>query len=86
MSTLTLQLSDSLARRLEAASAARHIPPDELAREALESALASHATEFGDDGPSLYDVMQDAVGCVASGAGDLATNPKHMEGFGQWRK
>jgi hypothetical protein len=86
MSTLTLQLSDALARRLDAASAARRIPRDQLAREALENALASQAVAFGEDGPSLYDVMQDAVGCVASGAGDLATNPKHMEGFGQWRK
>jgi hypothetical protein len=30
--------------------------------------------------------MKDAVGCIDSGVTDLATNPKHMEGYGRSRK
>ncbi len=32
---------------------------------------------------SALDVAGDAVGCFASGVGDLSTNKKHMEGFGE---
>ena len=36
--------------------------------------------------PSLHDRMKDGCGIVNSGIPDLATNKKHMEGFGRWRK
>ena len=35
--------------------------------------------------PSLHDRMKDLCGIVDSGIPDLATNKKHMEGFGRWR-
>ncbi len=35
--------------------------------------------------PSLHDRMKDGCGIVDSGIPDLATNKKHMEGFGRWR-
>ena len=86
MSTLTIELPDDLAARLEAASAHAHLPPEQFARAALEKALPAPAPEFPTDGPSAYDLMKDGFGCVSSGVPDLATNPKHMEGFGQCRK
>ena len=36
--------------------------------------------------PSLHDLMKDGCGIVDSGVPDLATNKKHMEGFGRWRR
>ncbi len=33
--------------------------------------------------PSVHDLMKDCCGMFDSGAGDLSTNPKHMEGFGR---
>lgn len=33
-------------------------------------------------GPSLYELMKDAIGIVDSGIPDLATNPKYMQDFG----
>lgn len=36
--------------------------------------------------PSLHDLMKDGCGIVDSGIPDLATNKKHMEGFGRWRR
>ena len=35
--------------------------------------------------PSAHDLMKDGCGIVNSGIGDLATNKRHMEGFGRWR-
>ena len=35
--------------------------------------------------PSLHDLMKGGCGIVDSGVSDLATNPKHMEGFGRCR-
>jgi len=53
---------------------------------ALEKALPSPAVGRSADGPSLYERMGDFIGCIDSGVSDLATNPKYLEGFGQWRK
>ena len=85
MSTLTIELPDDLAARLEAASEQAHVPPAHLVRAALEKALpAPPPTENGE--PSALEALQDLVGCMDSGVTDRATNPKYMEGFGQWRR
>lgn len=86
MSTLTLELPDELAARLEATSAKRQVPPAQIVREALENVLPGAGRVEAQEGPSAYDVLKDTFGCVDSGVTDLATNPKHMEGFGQWRR
>jgi hypothetical protein len=86
MSTLTIELPDDLAARLAAASEQAHVPPAQLVRAALEKALPAPAPAVPLTGTSAYDLMKDGFGCVSSGVRDLATNPKHMEGFGQWRK
>jgi hypothetical protein len=33
--------------------------------------------------PSFLEVASEFVGCLEGGPGDLATNKKHMEGFGK---
>jgi hypothetical protein len=86
MSTLTIELPDDLAARLEAASAQAHMQPAQLVRATLEKALPAYTSDWPADGPSLFERMKDAIACIDSGVTDLATNPKHMEGFGQWRR
>jgi hypothetical protein len=86
MSTLTIELPDDLAARLAAASEQAHVPPAHLVRAALEKALPAPAADWPADGPSLHERMKDFIGCMDSGVTDLATNPKYMEGFGQWRR
>jgi len=82
MSTLTIELTDDLAARLAAASARQQVPPAQVVQEALAKALPELP-----EGKSLYDAMMEmgAIGCFDSGVIDLATNPKYMEGFGQWQ-
>ena len=85
MSTLTIELPDDLAARLEAASAQAHVAPAQLVRATLEKALpASAPAENGE--PSALEALHDLVGCMDSSVTDRATNPKYMEGFGQWRR
>ena len=33
---------------------------------------------------TAFEAMRDACGCAASGVSDLATHPRHMEGFGRF--
>lgn len=86
MSTLTIELPDDLAARLAVASAQAHLPPSQLVCAALEKLLPAALPSATAGGPSLHDRMKDFIGCIDSGVTDLATNPKHLEGFGQWRR
>jgi hypothetical protein len=89
MSTLTIELPDGLAARLAAASQQQHVPPARIVQEALEQTLpVTTARSSGPPlpQPSALELLHDLVGCFDSGETDLATNPKHMEGFGQWRR
>jgi predicted DNA-binding protein len=35
---------------------------------------------------SFAEAAKDFAGCLAGGPGDLATNPKHRDGMGVWRR
>ena len=83
MSTLTIELSDEQKARLEAASAAQLLAPAQWARQAVIKALPAESSPGTQ--PNALDALQDMVGCFDSGVTDLATNPKHLEGLGQWR-
>ena len=85
MSTLTIELSDDIAARLAAASEREHLPPAQIVQAALEKALPAPGNP-PPPGESLAEKMKDLIGCFDSGVTDLATNPKHLEGFGEWRK
>jgi predicted DNA-binding protein len=81
MTVITCKISEHLDRRLEKAASERGLPKSTIVRKALET----EPVELGDP-PSLYERMRDGIGCVASGIGDLATNPKHLEGYGRGRR
>ena len=84
MSTLTIELPDELAARLAAASERKCVSPANIVREALETTLLKEDESQG--GRSLYERMKDGIGCIDSGMTDLASNPRHMAGYGQSRK
>ena len=86
MSTLTIELSDDIAARLAAASEREHLPPAQIVQAALEKALPTPEADLPPPGESLAEKMKDLIGCFDSGVTDLATNPKHLEGFGEWRR
>jgi hypothetical protein len=102
MSILSIELPSELDARLEAV--AGELPEDKarVVREALEKVLDERYAVSEKrknrvldlkpfpDGQTLGDLMKDFCGKY-EGPGDLSTNPKYMEGFGEsvevdWRK
>ena len=79
----TVELPDELARRVKAAAAMRGQKIKDLVEEGLRLVLESPrkpGTEVAR--PTLHDLMKRACGNVDSGIADLASNPKHLKGFG----
>lgn len=74
---LSLRLPETLRSRMEDLSKSAGRTESDLTREAIEEYLLRHA-----DMPTCYDLAEQSgvIGCVK---GDLRTNPKHMDGFGQ---
>jgi Ribbon-helix-helix protein, copG family len=80
MKTLSLKLPDSLASQIAAIARKRQLSKSAVIREALEAYVfnGGHKKFL-----TLYDVAPHVIGCVSGGPGDLASNPKHMEGYGR---
>lgn len=79
MSTLTIQLPDAVKEQLAAAARRSGKSPTRFARETLEARLKS--------GPaagraSLFERSQDLCGSVSGGPRDLASNKRHLKGYG----
>jgi hypothetical protein len=90
----TLDLPDSVFRQLKARAALEGLTlKDLIARyvaNGLRSAGADDASRVSEPAPatserfvSAFEAMKDGCGMFDSGHTDLATNPKHMEGFGR---
>lgn len=80
MSTISLKLPDKLLALLEKESRARRTTKSSLIREALEQTLVRRSSAAK---ASCYDLARDLAGSLKGLPRDLATNPKHMEGFGR---
>ncbi|MEX2580844.1 MAG: CopG family transcriptional regulator [Verrucomicrobiales bacterium] len=81
MKTMTLKLSDEVAARLEKRAKRLGVSKSAIVRESIERELREQTAV--EEEPTAYDLMKDGCGCVDSGVADLATNPKHLEGFGR---
>lgn len=82
MNSLTVKIPPALEQKMIEASIGEQITKSELVRRAL---LAYVARNYGDKTKfiSARDQAGDLVGCFSGGPTDLATNPKHMDGFGK---
>lgn len=80
MATITCKIPDALDDQLEAAARTRKVSKSHLVRECLAQTLprSDSKKRF-----SLHQKMRDACGIVKSGVSDLASNPKHLKGFGE---
>jgi len=80
----TVDLSDELFRKVKAEAALRGRKLKELVEEGLRLVLETpHAAGGARARPSLHDLMKDSCGVVDSGVPDLASNSKHLKGFGR---
>ncbi|HOY60245.1 MAG TPA: ribbon-helix-helix protein, CopG family [Verrucomicrobiota bacterium] len=80
MTTISLKLPERLLGRLEKESRARRTTKSSLVRECLEKALDARASRGK---ATCYDLARDLAGSVKGLPRDLATNPKHLDGFGR---
>lgn len=80
MNTISLKLPDPLLKRLEAAARARGTTKSSVVRQCLEQSLDARPTGGK---ATCYDLAADLAGSLKGLPRDLATNPRHMEGFGQ---
>jgi len=79
MKTISLKIPDELVSRVDALALSKRTSRSALMREALEEKLEASAMIST---PSLYQRSADLCGKGDSGLGDLASNPKYLEGFG----
>ena len=77
----TVELSEELFRRAKAEAALRGRKFRDMVEEGLRLVLATARSPRPE--PTLETLMQPARGIVASGVPDLASNPKHLKGFGR---
>jgi len=77
----TVELSEQLFRRAKAEAALRGRKLKDLVEEGLRLVLQTPRGERAR--PSLEKLMRPARGVVDSGVPDLASNPKHLKGFGR---
>jgi len=85
MSTLTLQLPDSLKDQLARAARQSGKTPARFVREALEHRLKAAPLRSAGSS-SLYELSRDLCGTAEGGPRDLAANKKHLNGYGSWKR
>jgi hypothetical protein len=83
MSSLTIKLSPALKSELEATARLRGRSVSAVVREAVEGGLRQARSRRK---ASLAERTSHLRGCFGSGVKDLATNPKYLEGFGEWKR
>lgn len=80
----TVDLSDELFRKAKAEAALRGRRLKDLVEEGLRLVLETpRGVIRAPERPSLHDLMKDWCGVIDSGVPDLASNPKHLKGFGR---
>ena len=81
MKTLTLKIPPQMDHALAAASVQANVTKSELVRRAVTAYLGRAAAAPGP--PSALELAGDLVGCFEGGPADLASNPRHLDGFGR---
>lgn len=78
--TISLKIDSNLNGWLERQSKRLGRSKSAITRDALEKSRRKNAD------PTCHDLMQDVCGSLRSGVKDLATNKKHLKGFGEWKR
>jgi len=79
MSTLTIQLPETVKEQLRAAARRSGKSPSRFVLETLEARLKNGRNSGR---RSLFERSQDLCGSVAGGPRDLAANKRHLKGYG----
>jgi hypothetical protein len=80
MTTITCKLPEKLAAQLDSVARAERRSKSSMVREALEDRFKKKRRRGFVSG---YDLVKHLCGSIKGGPTDLATNPAHMQGFGE---
>ena len=80
MTTITCKVPEKLAAQLDALARTERCSKSDLVREALEERLRAKRRRSR---VSAFDLVKHLCGAIKGGPSDLATNPNHLEGFGE---
>ena len=75
---MVIRIPDELEAQLEVLASRRGETKSAIARDVLSRGVRRRADDL-----SVFDLMRDQIGIIETGVGDLASNPKHLEGFGR---
>ncbi len=79
MTTITCKLPDGLAGQLDAVAREERRSKSAILREALEHRLQRSRKPA----VSAFDLVKQLCGSIDEAPADLATNPEHLDGFGE---
>jgi len=82
MTTLSIEIPEFLAARLEAIAQGRNVSRENVVQEAITAYLVDDLEKPEARPRSFFEAAGDIIGSL-EGPGDLTTNPAHMEGFGE---
>lgn len=77
--TLSIKVPAGVSARIALLARERRTTLSAVVRDALEQYSGPRDESFAEAAKAF-------AGCLTGGPGDLATNPKHLEGMGAWRK
>ena len=80
MRVITFKADEELVEKLDSLADEQHATRSELIRYAIEQYVESETCI--QEAPSVYELSKHLAGSV-KGPSDLATNPDHMEGYGE---
>jgi hypothetical protein len=85
MSTLTVEIPDTLRRKLEKHAGATGVEPAKWLRGLIQTTLQQpRKPASGRKKPAnLLEALADGIGVCDSGMPDLASNKKHLAGYGK---
>lgn len=78
--TLSIRISKAERAALRKVARQEKISQGQLVRQALHAYGVAPGEK---PAPNAYELVKDLIGKNKGGPGDLSTNPKYMEGFGQ---
>jgi len=84
MTSLTVKIPPELKTRLEIEARLSGKSVSAVVRNSVEEQL--RIRKKGKRRLSLYERTKHLCGSLRSGVKDLATNPKYLEGLGEWRR
>lgn len=79
LKTLSVKVPAAMSSKVARLARERRTTVSAVVRDALETYDAPMKGSFA-------ELAKKYIGVVSGGPGDLSTNPKHLEGYGRWRR